>query len=151
MDSSGFEIVNRLRAGVRSRRWVVKFAAVFASALAMPRMSAAHPTGHQMEEAAGTFGRGDVTFGEEDGAIVINVNGKPVDLVARVQAAPDTEPLPSATFGPDDEARMASPVAEPVVAVAYRSSIFPFRTFDSLDEILSALMDKEGELWVPDR
>jgi len=150
MDSSGIEVVNRLRARVRSRRWVVKFAAVFTSALAMPRMSLAHPTSHQMEEGAGTFGRGDVTFGEEDGAVVIRIDGKPVDLVARVQAAPVIEHLPSATFGPGDEARMASPVAEPVVAGTYRSTIFPFRTFDSLEDISRALIDTEGELWVLD-
>jgi hypothetical protein len=46
---------------------------------------------------------------------------------------------------------MATPAAELVAVPAYRSSIFPFRTFDSLEDISRALIDTEGELWVLDR
>jgi hypothetical protein len=150
MDWRGARSVARILGLRRSRRWVARAAALLATAWAARGAAAAHPAGHQAQEAGPTYGARDVSVVEEDGALVIRIAGKPVDLVARVEAAPVAGGIPEPPGIPlDGIGELPTPAPEPAV-IAYRSSIFPFRTFASLDDISRALVETEGELWLLD-
>ena len=139
MNRSGTKAINRILGIMTSRRWVVSALAALGGASAVRRVSATPLPLRQQEE---TYNGRRITFAEETGTFVVSIDGTPVDTAIRVEQIIE--------LGPD-----ATPVAgatpEAAVREAFSSDFFPFRTFETPEEIGRALVDTEGQLWILDR
>jgi hypothetical protein len=120
-----------------SRRWVIGVLTALAGGLGIRRDAAAF---FPIRQEAGNYKGRDISYGERDGALVVEIDGKPVDTIARL------EPSELEVTGTPEAG--ATPVAS--LTESYSSDVFPFRTYASPDDIARALVDTEGQLWVLD-
>jgi hypothetical protein len=122
---------------LRSRRWIVSALSGIGGVVATRRVSAAFP---RLRQEGEMYNGRQVTIVLENDAFVIQIDGVPVDtaipVVQVVELGPEATPA----------AAIATPEAE--VLGAFSSDFFPFRTFDSPEEIARALVDTEGQLWI---
>jgi hypothetical protein len=138
MNRSSTNVIKRILGIATSRRWVIGVLAALAGGLGARRDSAASVP---IRQEAGNYKGRNISYGERDGALVVEIDGKPVDTIARL------EPRGLELAGTPEAG--ATPVAS--LTESYSSDFFPFRTYASPDDIARALVDTEGQLWVLDQ
>jgi hypothetical protein len=91
------------------------------------------------------YGGRSISYVDEGGAVMIEIDGVPVDMVAFIEPAYVVSPLVSGFATP--MAGDATPAATIFVGGQYFSMYFPFQGYDSIDDLAKELVDTEGKLW----
>jgi hypothetical protein len=125
MNRSGATHIKRILETATSRRWVIALFTALAGGLGTRRDTAAF---FPFRQQSGNYNGRNISFGERDGALVVEIDGKPVDTIARL------EPRGIELAG--TPAAGATPVA--LLTESYSSDFFPFRTYASPDDIARA-------------
>ena len=92
-----------------------------------------------------TYGGRSISYVDEGGAVMIEIDGVAVDMVAFYEPAYVVSPLVSAFATP--MAGDATPPATIFVGGQYFSMYFPFQGYDTIDDLAKDLVDTEGQLW----
>ncbi len=96
-----------------------------------------------------TYGGRSISYVDEGGAVMIEIDGVLVDMAAFVEPAYVVSPPLSAFATP--VAGDATPVGTVFVGGQYFSMYFPFQGYDTIDELARELVDTEGQLWTLDQ
>lgn len=134
MNDKGARMVSGFRVIVKSRRWFVGMLAAAASLLLHRNGAGA------FQQEGQTYNGRRISIAQENGAFVVQIDGVPVDRAIPVEQI--VELGPSVT----PPAALATP--GPAVMATFNSDFFPFRTFESPEQIARAMVDTEGQLWL---
>ncbi len=134
MNNSGANAVKRILEIMTSRRWAIGVLAALGGGLSARRDSAAFFPSRQQ---AGNYKGRSISYGERDGALVLEIDGQPVDTIARLEPKV-AEPIPGLDVA-------GTPVI--LQAERYSSTIFPFRTYASPDDIARATINNDRRLF----
>ena len=119
---------------------------------AMPAHQATPPAGGTATpEAEFTYGSRAISYVQDGDSVTIYIDGVPVDMATRL--APGYAVAPERALGTPEAGTAVASLATPagLIVGQYHSDYFPFRGYDTVDDLARALVDTEGEGWSIDQ
>jgi hypothetical protein len=146
-------VLRRVGGGIAAGSAIAVIARIDASAASIGAPASHNTVAAQVTPAAGgdatpaadlTYGGRSISYVQEGNAVMIVIDGVPVDMVAFHDPAYVVSPEIAAFATPG--AGEATP-AFVFVGGQFFSMYFPFQGYDSIDELSRALVDYEGKTW----